>query len=132
MAQLCQRQHLFRQRDTEVLVISFGTLEDARRWIEETCSPFTMLLDPDREVYRMYGLGRSWLRSWNPSTTWFYLRMLLIGRKWKGIQGDPNQLGGDFIVDAEGILRLVHPSQSATDRPAPDELLTTLREISRK
>ena len=89
-----------------------------------------MLLDQDRQVYQAYGLRRSLIRSWNPATLWFYLRILLIGRKWRGIWGDSNQLGGDFIIDAAGVFRLVHPSQTATDRPAVDDLFTVLHQIN--
>ncbi len=114
------------------MVISFGTPALARRWIEETCSPFTMLLDQERGVYRAYGVKRSRIRSWNPGTVWFYARMLASGRKWRGIQGDPNQLGGDFIVDSDGTMRFVHPSRTATDRPEMVELLDLLREHERR
>jgi hypothetical protein len=37
--------------------------------------------------------------------------------------------GGDFIVDKNGVLRLVHPSHDPTDRPSADELLTMLKSI---
>jgi hypothetical protein len=55
--------------------------------------------------------------------------MLLAGRNLKGIQGDPNQLGGDFIAEANGALSFVHPSRTATDRPTADELIAVLRKL---
>jgi hypothetical protein len=88
-----------------------------------------LLLDPEREVYGTYGLQESWLRSWNLRTIWFYLRRLLSGRKWRGIQGSSTQLGGDFIVDTKGFLRLTYRSQEATDRPEVAQLLALLREL---
>jgi hypothetical protein len=54
---------------------------------------------------------------------------LLSGRKWRGIQGSSTQLGGDFIVDTNGFLRLTYRSQEATDRPEVAELLALLREL---
>lgn len=129
VAQLCRHQDEFQRLNSEVIVISFGTATLARRWIEETCSPFAMLLDEERKVYGSYGLKRSWLRSWNLKTGWFYIRLLLSGQRWRGIQGDPNQLGGDFIVDSEGIVRLAHPSQDATDRPKIADLITVFRQL---
>jgi peroxiredoxin len=132
VAQLCQQQEELSRLNVEVLVIGFGTVRSARAWLEQTCDLFPLLLDPEREVYRTYGLQESWLRSWNLRTIRLYVRLLLKGRKWRGIQGKSTQLGGDFIVDADGILRLVYPSREATDRPPVAELLAILRELDEK
>ena len=85
---------------------------------------------PERSVYRAYGLGRSVLRVWSPKVLWRYLRLMLAGRRLKPIQGDPHQLGGDFIVDAGGIVRLAHPSRDPTDRPSVEKFLTVLRDMA--
>ncbi|MFQ5859708.1 MAG: SelL-related redox protein [Anaerolineae bacterium] len=127
MAQLRQQQDQLSRLNTRVLVISFGTEYWARAWLEETGAPFPLLLDPQRSVYRAYGLERSLLRSWNIRTMWLYVRLLLSGRKWRGIRGDSAQLGGDFIVDADGIVRLAYRSHDPTDRPATQALLDALR-----
>lgn len=60
------------------------------------------------------------------------MRLLLKGRKWRGIQGKSTQLGGDFTVDTDGMLRLVYPSREASDRPPVAELLAILRELDEK
>lgn len=129
MAQLRQRQDEFERLNVQILLISFGTEYWAKVWLEETGAPFPLLLDPERRVYRAYGLGRSVLRVWSPKVLWRYLRLMMAGRRLKPVQGDPHQLGGDFIVDAKGIVRLAHPSRDPTDRPPVEKLLKALREI---
>jgi hypothetical protein len=128
VAQLCQYQDELKKLNTEVWVISFGTVEMAMGWMEDTCAPFTMLLDEERKVYQGYGMRHSWWRSWNVKTLWFYTKALLTGHKLHGLQGDGSQLGGDFIVNRDGTLLLSHPSASATDRPPVKELLKILRQ----
>jgi len=128
VAQLCRHQDELKELDTEVWVISFGTEEMAKEWLESTCAPFQMLLDEERKVYGLYGMRHSWWRSWNFKTLWFYIKALLTGHKWLGLKGDGSQLGGDFIVDKDGTLLLYHPSSSATDRPSIKKLLTILRQ----
>jgi hypothetical protein len=91
--------------------------------------PFTLLLDPARVAYDAYELEWSLLRSWNLNTFWQYIRLLLSGRRWRGIQGDSGQLGGDFIVDAQGVVRLAYRSQDPTDRPPVVTLLTMLKQL---
>jgi len=79
--------------------------------------PFEILLDPERVAYQAYGLDRSLIRSWGPKVWYKYAQLLLSGRNWRGIQGDSTQLGGDFIVDRDGIIQLAYRSHDPTDRP---------------
>ncbi len=130
MAQLCQHQQELDSLNVEVLLISFGSPATARAWLEETRAPFNLLLDPDRVVYRSYGAERSLLRSWNMRTIWLYVRLLLSGRRWRGIQGDSSQLGGDFVVDSDGKVRLAYRSRDPADRPAVARLLTLFRQLA--
>lgn len=130
MAQLCQHEKQFKQLEVEVLLISFGAPEVGKLWLEEMCPSFPLLLDTERMVYRIYGLQRSWLRSWNLKTLWRYIQLLSSGRKWRGIQGDSAQLGGDFIVNTNGILHLTYRSRDPTDRPPVTLLLSLSRQLS--
>lgn len=125
---MCQHQQEFERLNVAVLIVSFGALPAAQAWLEETCSPFRLLLDPERVVYQAFGLERSLLRSWNLRTIWRYVRLLAAGRQWRGIQGDSAQLGGDFIVDEDGVVRLAYRSHDPTDRPPVKDLLAILRQ----
>ncbi len=131
MAQLCHQKKQLDALNTRVVVVSFGTLPAVQRWLQESCQSFKVLLDPDRRVYQAYGLERSYWRSRTLGTRWYYLKAWLAGKKSHGAEPgeDTSQLGGDFIVDKNGVLRLVHPSHDPTDRPAVENLLQTLRKI---
>ncbi len=113
-----------------VLLVCFGTPDQARTWLRETASPFPLLLDPQRSAYRAFSLERSFLRSWNLRTILLYARLLLSGRAWRGIRGDSAQLGGDVIVDGRGIVRLVYRSRDPADRPEVPALLKVLRDLA--
>lgn len=98
--------------------------------MDEVCGTFTVLLDRDRTVYKAYGLERSKLRSKSPRTIWLYFTRWLQGQKFHDSHGDDtSQLGGDFIVDKNGVLRLVHPSHDPSDRPSVDELVKVIKGI---
>ena len=126
MAQLRQHTSDLEALKTNVVIISFGSPYNAQLWEKETQSKFTLLLDPERNAYRAYGLERSMLRSWGLNTFLTYSRLMLSGRKWRGIQGDSSQLGGDFIVNANGIIRLAYYSRDPSDRPSVNQLLDIL------
>ncbi len=130
MAQLCQHEDELRRLNAEVLIVSFSASPLVTAWLHEAGAPFPVLLDRDRTVYRAYGLERSWLRSWSLRTMWRYVQLLATGRQWRGIQDDSAQLGGDFIVDTAGIVRLAYRSHDPTDRPPVPELLNLLRRLA--
>jgi len=127
---LCARQNEFAKLNTRVFIISFGTLPALQQWMNEVCGTFTVLLDRDRTVYQSYGLEYSRLRSHHPRVVWLYIkRWFQRGEFFDSHGDDTSQLGGDFIVDKSGLLRLVHPSQDPTDRPSVDGLIETLKEL---
>lgn len=130
MARLRQYQAEIEEQNTQVVIISFGTPALARKWIQETQTEFIFLIDPEKKSYRAFSLEHSLMRSWNPKIWFAYARLMAWGRKWRGIQGDSGQLGGDIIVDRSGIIRLVHRSQDPADRPPVDDILEKLKEIN--
>ncbi len=132
MAQLRHLEDEFRWLGVQVLIISFGADHWARAWLQDTGSPFPLLLDPERRTYRVYDLGSSFIRVWSPKVMWHYLKLVLAGEKLRPVQGDPHQLGGDFIVDPAGIIRLAHRSQDPTDRLPVEALLAALRGIAKR
>jgi len=127
--QLHRRRDELAALNAEVLLISFSSAEQARRWWGETGVDFPLLLDLDRTVYRAYGLRSSIWRVWQPKVWWHYARMMLRGWQWRGIRDDPHQLGADLIVDANGVLRFAHWSDDPTDRPDVDVLFSMLQQV---
>lgn len=126
MAQVVSRRAEFEAAGTNVATVSFGTLYWSRVWLQETQSPFPFLIDPERRAYHAYGLKSSVFSSWSPANLWYYGKAVLQGRETFGKRGDPHQLGGDFVIDQTGIIRLAHPSREPTDRPVISELLGLL------
>lgn len=113
-----------------MLAIAFAGRERLERYGEEMGLPFPLLHDPDREAYRAYGMDRGGLWDvWGPSTWWAYLELFLRGRRWRGIQADPGQLGGDVIVDPEGRIAYLHRSRRPEDRPDAEEVVRRLEEL---
>lgn len=125
MVQLHHRREDFEDLNTAILLISFSKHEWAVDWKEELGVSFPILLDPNFEAYRDYGLKSSFWGSWNPRILWYYVRQFISGRGIDSIKGNPNQMGGDFIIDAQGLLRYAHRSKDSLDRP-PTSALTTI------
>jgi alkyl hydroperoxide reductase subunit AhpC len=114
-----------------VLLISFSSPAHGELWRKESGVTFPILFDRQRAVYRAYGLARSGMRSLSLRTLTYYARAIARGEKIRTGRGDPLQLGGDFIVDSGGILRLSHPSHDPVDRPDVRTLLDAMRSAAR-
>lgn len=114
----------FRQVGADILAVGFAQGASLQRYIEDMRLPFPVVSDPERSAYDAYGLrkGGAWA-IFGPKTLWAYARLLARGRLPKGIQGDPYQLGGDFVIDGQGLLRFAYRSEDPTDRPSVDTLL---------
>mmetsp|Transcript_10293 Transcript_10293/g.14893 ORF Transcript_10293/g.14893 Transcript_10293/m.14893 type:complete len:97 (-) Transcript_10293:196-486(-) len=72
-------------------------------------------------------MGSSLGGSWSPLTLGWYGREILRGNLPQRIVEDPNQLGGDFLVNHEDrIMLLHHPSRTPIDRPSIHDVLLSV------
>jgi alkyl hydroperoxide reductase subunit AhpC len=128
LAQLRRHADEFADLHTNVLTITFGPASRMKAWLRDTQSPFVLLLDSRRTAYRDYSVRRS-LSSLSIAAVRRGRELAKQGQPVTYLQGDPLQLGGTFIVDAPGIVRLAHRSATPIDYPAVEELLAVLGEL---
>ena len=126
MAQVVSHYEQIQAANTNVVTVSFDTVYWSNVWLQETKSPFPFLVDAERAAYRAYGLESSTLRAWSVANLWYYAKAIAQKRETYGKRGNTNQLGGDFIIDANGIIQLAHPSWEPTDRPSIEKILAVL------
>ncbi|MGH2809226.1 MAG: AhpC/TSA family protein [Actinomycetota bacterium] len=126
LVKMAQKKDRFQKADAAVIVVSF---ESAQRmtWLQKRLGlPFLLALDPQRKAYQAFGLGRaSFLRTYtHPDVVLFYARALLSRHVPDLHRGqDRRQLGGDFVLDGDGIVVLAHPERGPEDRASIGELL---------
>lgn len=93
--------------------------------------PFVFLLDPKRDVYKLYQMLRpekGAIVNWR--TILAYVRLRLAGYPKYPHGSDVRQMGGDVIIDAQGIIRLIHHSRYPEDRPKVLEMMKILVETT--
>ena len=69
----------FEELGAEVVTISFGPASRVPAWLEETGSPFPLLIDRKREAYEAYAVSRSFSGSWNLKTLKAYRELMKQG-----------------------------------------------------
>ena len=114
-----------------MIAVGFASPELLRELADDLSLPFPLLHDPDVSAYRAFGLGRGSIREvYGPGTVWTYIKLMLRGHRVRGITADRFQLGGDFVIDGQGTIRLAHPSRNPSDRASVSRLLDALREVA--
>lgn len=127
-AQLRRRQSDWDAFDTRIHLVTFGTKVQALDFQSQTQTPFPILLDPHRRVYRDYGLGMAYAKVVSAPVLRFYWRAARAGQSMpRKVIGNPFQLGGDFLIDSRRRIVLAHPSRNPADRPSPAAILDRLR-----
>ena len=113
---------------TNVVLITFTRPRNLRGFRHLLGLSYPVVADETRDVYRAYGLGRgAWWQVWSLRTLRAYGRLLRGGARLRRPTEDIRQLGGDFVVDADGVLVYTYRSKRPDDRPSVDELVQAVR-----
>ncbi len=114
--------------DASIAAVTFAEVERLAAHRDHLDLPFPLLADPERTVYRRFGLERAPLwRIYNPGTLRLYGQLLARGRRLRRPVDDTRQLGGDFVLDAAGRLAAAFRPRSPDDRPPIDDLVVAVR-----
>ncbi|MCS7304500.1 MAG: AhpC/TSA family protein [Thermoguttaceae bacterium] len=126
------RRHLekFHQAGAAVVIVTLGLPQKATSLFEGPERPDWVLIDPNQQAYRAYGLGRGgvWQLA-GPQVWWTAFKAMLQGRVGRPI-GDVRQLAGTFLVDRQGQLRYVHRARHSADFPDHEAILARLAELA--
>ena len=111
-----------------VIAVGTGSTAQARR-LMETGTPFPCLVDSQEHLYRALELRRVGVSTLlDPATYLNYWRAWRRGSRQGKVTGDPRQLSGVAVLDAEGRLRWRHASKTIGDYPP---LPNVVAELSR-
>ena len=111
-----------------VRIISFDVDVMARLYVESMNVDWPLLIDESKQLYRDYGMDEaSWWTLINPWSIAKYVWTILQGNSVGKPGANVKQLGGDVLVDPQGIVRLHHISNTPHDRPDLQEILALVR-----
>lgn len=141
MAQLRLSYQEFRQRDTEILQITYSTPEEARLYFQQYQLLFPYLCDPERAAFRLYGvpvLERGIFERLQMVATSLTIEMsdrLLHGEKSASPAPYLKRYGATtpdqalLIIDKAGLIRYVHTTGPIGSLPSTAEYLRQLAKL---
>lgn len=117
----------FRQRGARLAAIGLGDMNYARLFREETGISFPLLVDEQRQAYRVAGLGSAsifhMLRRDNMAAR---KRARAAGHRQHKMGKNPFQLGGTFVFGAGDRDLFAHVSHTFGDNGSVQKLLQAL------
>ena len=128
MSQLRQSYSDFQQLNTAIIALSTVDLNLLNRFSRELQLPFPLLSDANGNTYRAYRLGKG--LTIRARTLLEFAHLIWREKRLYRPIGNVLQVSGDFIVDANGIIRFAHSNEDPTDRPNAPELLNRCATIS--
>lgn len=129
MSQLRQRQAELDRLGIRVNVVTFDNDLLAAAYARQTKLPWPLLFDPDLGLYAAYGLRRaSWWEMFRPTSLWKFLTLFFQGHGPGKPGKDWRQLGGDVLIDPDGIVRIYHASLGPHDRLEPDKIFSAVEQ----
>ena len=115
--------------DTDVVVITFAEQVNLTPYLARHELPFPVLSDTSLSAYRAFGIGRGTVRRvWGLRMVRRYIEIFreqgfeLPGKATE----DTLQLGGNFIIDPDGILIYGYWGKGPDDRPSVRALIDTI------
>lgn len=130
MTELTNSKDLLEAQSVRVLVVSYGSLEGATFWLDQTGIKFDMLFDAERVVYQALGLGSSFAKVMKFRSVLHYSEFLVMNRKFPDVPpqflNDLFQMGGDFVLDEDGKVIFSYRCKNPADRPAAAQILAAV------
>ena len=123
------REHAaeFEARGARLAAIGLGDAHYAAAFRRETGITFPLLIDQDRQAYRVAGLKSAnilhLLRSDNAAAR---KRARAAGHRQHKLGSNPFQLGGSFVFGPGNVDRFAHISQTFGDNAPMEALLAAL------
>ena len=127
VAQLRDHEAEFRARGARVAAVGLGDLAYARAFRDESGIAFPLLVDAEREAYRVAELRSATLRHLLRRDNWVARRRArAAGHRQSRTGQNPFQLGGSFVFGPGDVDRYAHVSETFGDTAPVSLLLAAL------
>lgn len=93
---------------------------------------YTIIADPDKHIFNLYQVGKSWLGIIAPGMMPAYVKATVKGffsPKLFGNEGGDAGMPADFLIDGEGVIQYAHYGKHASDSISAQDTLKISQEL---
>jgi peroxiredoxin len=127
LAGLAEDQARFQARGAKLLVVLESSAERVRKYISKRSMSGMFVPDPERRLFDLYQVRPGNLgQMFHPLTVAATVKATLKGHMHGAFEGNTLQLPADFVIGADGILKLARYGAHQADNATTDELLKVL------
>jgi peroxiredoxin len=132
LARLQARYSELAQAGLLVIAVGLGQPADALRTGRRHAPDLTVLAAPDSTPYAAYGIVRAGMgQLLSPRTFKAGARAAVAGHTQGRATGDQQMLGGAFVIDRLGVVRLAHYDSFPGDLPDLERLIALAKRLTR-
>jgi len=125
---LIQKQPEFERRGLDLIAVFQSSAANILKHVGQQDPPFPIIADPEKTLYARYGIeasgwavARAAVRRMGDAA-----RAVAMGFTPKDIDGDKDLIPGDFLIDAEGIVRIAYYGRDIGDHLPLERIETWL------
>jgi peroxiredoxin len=109
-----KRIKILRSRGLEIVCV-FETSEDKFKSLKDPHPAITMISDPDRVLYRLYGTEVKMSGLFRPTVAFNFFKAIVSGFGQGRIDGSLGQLPASFLIAEDGLIEQIYYGKTIVD-----------------
>ncbi|MBK5112278.1 MAG: redoxin domain-containing protein [Candidatus Heimdallarchaeota archaeon] len=127
ISQLIQQYDDMKKKGLVIIAFFQSPKESMLEYVGKQNVPFPLIPDPEREIYRLYRIEKSWFKYVIGGISGKMFRALRKGYKIKDQEGQQNLVPADFLIE-NMIIKRAYYGKSIADHISFEELNQFLEE----
>lgn len=123
--ELITNYNVFKEHKIEVVSIWPSSKPHLLRYSNSVKTPFPMLSNKDRSIYRAYGVTKSSI--WGGAKLIFHPQLIVRALKGKSntmeVDADPNLMPASFLISPKGIVQMAYYGKHFGDHPTIESII---------
>lgn len=127
IAKIMQQKEFFFKHNLKLITVFESSTESLKESIAERHAfDFTIIADTNRELYQLYGVHPSWVKTMRTLSftgmQHFKLALKMGFKEVDKIEGRVNQIPADFLINTNKTIQIAHYGDSIIDHYPLEEL----------
>lgn len=120
ISHLIEKHEHYKSKGLVILSIFMSTKEDINKYVGKQKAPFSIISDPKKEIYRLYGVESSWFGLFKGFLSIKKMFDAIIKKGYFSALGDmfSNRINGipaDFLIDENSIIHCAYYGKDISD-----------------